>query len=86
MNLKAAVQKYLEVAREFGQPMRLADFGLPSAELVAMVAAWDEDYHLHAHFELIPSSWINASDPAFPVNGVAYTAILFRESIRDVLE
>lgn len=90
MNLKAAVEKYLEVAREFGRPMPLAQFGLHKDELEAMVSAWDEDYHLHRHFELIPPSQAGApspgDDPVYLINGVAYTAIVFQESIRDVLQ
>ena len=86
MTLKAAVEKYLEVAREFGNPMPLTQFRLPQDELVAMVSAWEEDYHLHRHFELLPASRAGAGDPAYLINGVAYTVIVFRESIRDVLQ
>ena len=85
MDLQAAVGKYLEVVHEFGQPMALSSFGLPAAELVAMIAAWDEDYHLHRHFELLPSSQMTAGQPAYSINGTAYSAILFRDSICDVL-
>ncbi len=85
MDLQAVVGKYLEVVHEFGRPMALADFGLPAAELVALIAAWDEDYHLHRHFELLPSSQIEAGQPAYWINGTAYSAIFFRDTIRDVL-
>ena len=86
MTLKAAVEKYLEIARQFGKPMPLAQFGLPHDELVAMLSAWEEDYHLNRHFELLPASQAGAGDPAYLINGVAYTTIVFRESIRDVLQ
>jgi hypothetical protein len=85
MDLRAAVGKYLEVVHEFGQPMALSDFGLPAAELVAMIAAWEEDYHLHRHFELLPSSQASASQPTYSINGTTCGAILFRDTIRDVL-
>ena len=85
MDLQAAVGKYLEVVHEFGQPMALYGFGLPAAELVAMIAAWEEDYHLHRHFELLPSSQVAAGQPTYLINGTAYSTILFRDTIRDVL-
>ena len=55
MDLKAAVERYGEVVKEFGQPMPLSRFGLPKKEIEAMVAGWDEDYHLHRHFVLLPA-------------------------------
>ena len=89
MDLKAAVGKYLEVAGEFGRPMALAQFGLSREATEAMVAAWEEDYQLHRYLELIPAS----EDPsgatlpsAYVVAGLAYTAVVFRSSIRDVIE
>ena len=48
-------------------------------------AAWEEDYHLHRHFELLPSSQVAAGQPTYLINGTAYSTILFRDTIRDVL-
>ena len=89
MDLRAAVEKYREVVREFGRPMPLAQFGLPQEVIEAMVSAWDEDYHLHAHFELIPAASAAGSpekETVYRINGRAYTAIVFRPSIRHVFE
>ena len=86
MNLKEAVEKYLEVAGQFGETMPLSGFGLPPSEAEAMLSAWDEDYHLHRHFELVPSSWITAGAPAYSINGALYSAIIIRESIREALD
>jgi len=85
MNLKTAVEKYLEVVGEFGKPMPLADFGLSREATEAMVAAWEEDYQLHRHLELIPAAGL-ASESAYVVSGLAYSGVVFRPSIRDVLE
>ena len=85
MTLSEAVQKYLSVAGDFGAEMPLSGFGLPQAEVEAMVAAWDEDYHMHAHFELVPASWMSPQGPAYQINGALYSAIVFRPTIRDVL-
>lgn len=86
MNLKEAVEKYLKVAGGFGKTMPLADFGLPPSETEAMLSAWDEDYHLNRHFELVPTSWMTAGATAFSINGVLYSAIIIRESIRETLD
>jgi hypothetical protein len=90
MELKAAVERYLEVVKGFQRPMPLAQFGLSREELEAMVSAWDEDYHLHRHFELISPSTappgMLEDGAAFIIHGIPYCAILFKESIRHVFE
>ena len=86
MNLKDAVEKYIEVVGRFGETLPLSQLGLPQAELEATLSAWDEDYHLHRHFELVPTSWISAGAPAYSVNGVLYSAIIIRETIREALD
>jgi len=89
MDLKAAVGKYLEVVGKFGRPMALTEFGLTREATEVMVAAWEEDYQLHRHLELIPASEDPSgatSESAYVVAGLAYTAVVFRSSIRDVIE
>jgi hypothetical protein len=85
MNLSEAVEKYLAVAGQFGETMSLAAFGLPRAEAEAMLSAWDEDYHLHRHFELVPNSWISEAEPAYSINGALYSGIIFRETVLEAL-
>ena len=85
MNLKDAVEKYLAVVGQFGETMPLGRFGLPQAEAEAMLSAWDEDYHLHRHFELVATPWISEGAPSYTINGVLYSAIIIRESIREAL-
>ena len=89
MDLKAAVEKYLEIAGSFGEQAALGRFGLAPKEMEAMLETWEDDYQLSRHFELVPFSWmapgIAAGTPAYRINGVLYSAIIFRESIRDVL-
>ena len=90
MDLKAAVERYREVMKGFGQPMPLSRFGLPKKEIEAMVAGWDEDYNLHRHFVLLPAPQAGSGDTgaetSYSINGFSCTAIVFRESIRHVLE
>ena len=86
MDLKTAVRKYLEAAGEFSRPMPLARFDLPREQIQKTLSAWEEDYHLHRHFELIPASYLNTGDPSFTINGMEYSKIVFLPSIRDVLQ
>ena len=85
MNLKAAVEKYLEVVGEFGRPMSLAEFGLSREATEAMVAAWEEDYQLHRHLELILAAG-SASASGYVIGELVYTSVVFHPSIRDVFE
>jgi len=86
MDLKAVVAKYLEAAGRFGEAVPLARLGIDQAAIEAAVSAWEEDYHLSRHFELVPASPMSPGAPAYRINGASYTAIVFRETIRDVLE
>ena len=102
MDLKAAVERYLEVVKEFGHPMPLSRFELPREEIEDTVSGWDEDYHLHRHFVLIPASPAGSDEimseaktgtggktgkeTSYSINGLSCTAIVFRESIRHALE
>ena len=97
MNLNEAVQKYLAVTGEFGQPMPLTAFGLDRDATEAMLAAWEEDYQLHRHLELIPAGpggeagegregpLETAAQTRYFVGGIAYTGVVFRASIRGVI-
>jgi hypothetical protein len=85
MQLKDAIERYLAVVGRFGEPMPLAGFGVPAPEVEEMLAAWDEDYHLNRHIELVPASWVAEGATAYRVDGVLYTAVVIRETIREVL-
>ena len=97
MNLKAAVEKYLAVTGEFDRPMPLTAFGLDQKDTEAMLAAWEEDYQLHRHLEMIlaepasPTSLTREETPAtaaqtrYFVGGIAYTGVVFRASILAVI-
>ncbi|MBI2817748.1 MAG: hypothetical protein HYX72_12495 [Acidobacteria bacterium] len=86
MELGRAVERYLEVAQAFGRPMPLRDFGVSREELELAFSAWEEDYQIHRHFELLPADG-NAGEtasPSYEINGQLYTAIIIKETIRDV--
>jgi hypothetical protein len=83
LDLKTAVDQYLRNVHEFGRPMPLISFDASKQELESSLSAWDEDYHLHRHFELLSGS--PADGEQFVVNGVPYSAIIFLTSVRDAL-
>ncbi|HWP83565.1 MAG TPA: hypothetical protein VNN17_00105 [Terriglobia bacterium] len=85
MTLQEAIERYLEVAGEFGVAMPLSGFGRPQQEVEETLSAWDEDYHLHRHFELVPASWMAPAATAYRINGALYTDIILRETIREAL-
>jgi len=90
MTVKEAVEKYLTVTGEFGRPMPLAAFGLDQEATEAMLAAWDEDYQLHRHLELIslaqsaPRQAETGERTSYSVGGIEYAEIVIRASIRAV--
>lgn len=89
MDLRAAVEKYLAVAGDFGRLMPLSGFGLDPETTAAMIAAWEEDYQLHRHLELIPVGPGTAgpsAQPGYLVGGIVYTGVIFRPSIRGIIE
>ena len=86
MNLQAAVEKYLEVVGEFGRLMSLTEFGLSREATEAMLSAWEEDYQLHRHLDLIPAAGVPDSQRAYVAGALAYTGVIFHASIRDVFE
>ena len=88
MDLQAAVAKYLGVVGDFGRPMPLSGFGLSREATEAMLEAWEEDYQLHRHLELIPGSESpseSARESPYVVAGLPYIAVVFRSSIRDII-
>jgi hypothetical protein len=90
MELKDAVGKYLDAVKHFGQPMLLSQFGLAEQEMEALLSAWEEDYHLHRHFDLLDAALTPAGTAGeireYSINGLAIVAIVFHQSIRHVLE
>ena len=90
MDLKAAVDRYLEVVKDFQRPMPLSRFGLSKEELESMVSGWEEDYQMNRHFKLIgPADELRGMGEdavLYVINGMAYSAIVFKDSIRHVFD
>jgi hypothetical protein len=90
MELKEAVERYLDAVKQFGRPMLLSQFGMAKKELEGALSAWEEDYHLHRHFDLLDAATAPAGTAVeireYSINGLAIVAIVFHPSIRHVLE
>jgi hypothetical protein len=84
MTLNEAVKRYLAVTGSFGQMMPLSSFELAPAELREMVSAWEEDYHLSRHYELVPASHHDTTEH-YAIDGAEYSGIIMRDSIAEVL-
>jgi hypothetical protein len=89
MDLRGLAENYVVLAGGFGQPVALSRLGVPRAELERSLSAWEDDYQLSRHFELLPVSGDPSNNFGVPetyqVNGQSYTAIIMKESVRDVL-
>ena len=90
MDLAAAVQRYLEVAGGFGQPLHLSQLGLPKAETEKLISAWDEDYQISRYFLL--SRERDADLESFPadqrvylINGYECTHLSFHADVQKLL-
>ena len=85
MTLGDAVKQYLATAGEFGQQIPLSAFALEPAVLRAMISAWEEDYQLSRHYELIPASYRDQGAQTYVIDGIEYSGIIFHASIQEVL-
>lgn len=85
MTLKEAVNTYLATAGGYGQRMPLSGFALAPEPLREMISAWEEDYQLSRHYELIPASYRDLETPTYVIEGLEYSGIIFHASIAEVL-
>lgn len=87
MNLRETVDKYLEIAGDFGRAVPLSDFGLSREETEKLFAAFDEDYHISRYIHLCdqkgPSSPKAAE--AYQINGFPHTHVAIDAEIAEVL-
>jgi len=80
MPLRELVRLYLQHAGEFGKPVALSAFGLPSAETEAIFSGYDEDYHISRFFQ-----FSEAGGQRFSINGIAATHVAIDGEIRLIL-
>ena len=85
MNLKEAVERYRALAKGFGQPLALAEFGLSREETERLFSAYDEDYHISRffHFTLDPAA--AAHGGSFRINDFPQSHVSIDEAILEIL-
>jgi hypothetical protein len=93
MNLRDTVDKYLDIAGDFGRAVPLAAFGLSREETEKVFATFDEDYHISRYIHLSDQQPAAsnpkgiASQPAqsYQINGFGHTHVSIDAEIAEVL-
>jgi hypothetical protein len=87
MNLREAVDKYLEIAGDFGRAVPLSSFGLSREETEKVFAPFDEDYHIsrYIHLSEQKSTAPAKADEAYQINGFKHTHVSIDAEIAEVL-
>jgi hypothetical protein len=80
MQLRDAVEKYLEVSGGYGKPVALQAFGLSREETERFFSALDEDYHISRFF-----SFSNAAGESYEINDFSYTHLSIDAEIQSIL-
>jgi len=80
MPLRELVRLYLQHAGEFGKPVALAAFGLPSAETEEIFSGYDEDYHISRFFQ-----FSEAGGQRFSINEISATHVAIDGEIATIL-
>jgi len=79
LSLKDIVERYAAVAKKFGDPVALSDFGLTPEDTVSLFNSFDEDYHI--------SRYLNFSTQPgreYLIDGTLVTHLRIDEGIRSI--
>jgi hypothetical protein len=81
MDLRAIIDRYLELAGEIGAPVALERFAASRDEIERAFAALDEDYHISRffHFSTQPGAAV------FRINGFDHSHVSIDAAIQTVL-
>jgi hypothetical protein len=87
MNLRETVDKYLEIAGDFGRAVPLSEFGLSREATEKLFASFDEDYHISRYIHLSDkkSAAPAKADAAYQINGFEHTHVSIDAEIAEVL-
>jgi hypothetical protein len=80
MTLRQLVDRYLEAAGSFGEPVALSAFGLASPELEKVFSAYDEDYHISRFFH-----FTNTDGTAYRIDNEPVTHVAIDAEISSIL-
>ncbi len=80
MQLREAVEKYLQLAGEYGKIAALSAFGLSKENTQKVFSVFDEDYHISRffHFRL-------DSGESYDINGFPQTHVSIDSEIQSIL-
>jgi hypothetical protein len=80
LSLREVVDRYLAVARKFGEPVALSSFQLSPTEIQALFNVLDEDYHLSRflHFSRVEGE-------SYVISGARITHLSIDSGIQSML-
>jgi hypothetical protein len=81
MPLRELVQLYRSQAKNFGEAVALAHFGLATQETERLFSGYDEDYHISRFFHF---SEATGGEP-FSINGIPATHVSLDAEIETIL-
>jgi hypothetical protein len=81
MQLRDLVEKYREIAGEFGKAIPLESFGLSHEEIERLFNSLDEDYHISRYFHLSKISGATA----YTINGFPHSHVSIDAEIQTTL-
>lgn len=81
MQLRELVEKYREIAGEFGKVVPLESFGLTREETEQFFGSLDEDYHISRYFHLSKVS----GAAAYTINGFPHSHVSIDAEIQTTL-
>ncbi len=79
LQLRDAVEKYVQLAGGYGKPVPLSSFGLSKEETQKFFSALDEDYHISRFFR-----FEMASGETYDINGFAQTHVSIDAEIETI--
>jgi hypothetical protein len=80
MDLRELVEHYKSLAGRFGEPIALADFGLPSEETARLFTGMDEDYSISRFF-----NFSAGQGKSYLVSGNPVTHVRIEEGVLSLL-
>jgi hypothetical protein len=80
MTLRELVDRYRELAGDFGKPVALSLFGFSPAETENLFSGYDEDYHISRFFH-----FSDAEGEKFSIDGIPATHVSIDPEITSIL-
>ncbi len=80
LQLREAVEKYVQLAGEYGKPVPLGAFGLSKEEAQRFFSILDEDYHISRFFHFQMNS-----GESYDINGFPQTHVSIDAEVESIL-